>query len=424
MTAEIAVMNKSAVALAADSAATLEMEKVHKIYMVNKLFALSECHDVGIMIYGIPELLGVPWETIIQMYREKLGPNKFRTLKEYSKDLISFVESDKVLFPETLQKRYFQESLFIYYNQINKDILEKVKSYTKKKKITKVKIREIVESLITKRCRRLEKRDKLPNVSAAWVAKLLKKYAATISKVKDSVFVKLPISASANAKLKKIVGFLFSKDVFRESLSGFVVVGFGNDDIFPHVTSFEIEGVIHGKAKYKSGVSVKIDENNDASIVPFAQRDMVRSFMEGVHPDFFNYLFEGLSSLLMKKYPDKILAEIKDLSKKKQKSVASKLEEINKGILDEFRLELEKHSQTVHISPVIRAVSQLPKDELAVMAETLVSLISFRKRMSLDAAETVGGPIDVAVISKTDGFVWIKRKSYFEQELNPRLRGS
>jgi hypothetical protein len=33
--------------------------------------------------------------------------------------------------------------------------------------------------------------------------------------------------------------------------------------------------------------------------------------------------------------------------------------------------------------------------------------------------ETVGGPVDVAVISKGDGFVWIKRKHYFRPELNP-----
>ena len=33
-------------------------------------------------------------------------------------------------------------------------------------------------------------------------------------------------------------------------------------------------------------------------------------------------------------------------------------------------------------------------------------------------AETVAGPIDVAVISKGDGFIWIKRKHYFESGLN------
>ena len=35
--------------------------------------------------------------------------------------------------------------------------------------------------------------------------------------------------------------------------------------------------------------------------------------------------------------------------------------------------------------------------------------------------ETVGEPIDVAVISKGDGFVWVNRKQYFNPEFNPRF---
>jgi len=62
----------------------------------------------------------------------------------------------------------------------------------------------------------------------------------------------------------------------------------------------------------------------------------------------------------------------------------------------------------------------LPKDELALMAESLVNLTCLRRKFTTDR-ETVGGPIDVAVISKGDGFVWIKRKHYFKQELNPQF---
>jgi len=62
-------------------------------------------------------------------------------------------------------------------------------------------------------------------------------------------------------------------------------------------------------------------------------------------------------------------------------------------------------------------VSVLPKPELAIMAETLVNLISFKKQVSREE-ETVGGPIDVAIISKGDGFIWLKRKHYFNPELN------
>ena len=70
-----------------------------------------------------------------------------------------------------------------------------------------------------------------------------------------------------------------------------------------------------------------------------------------------------------------------------------------------------------HVQPVVSAVANLPKEELADMAESLVSLTSFKRRVTHDP-ETVGGPIDVAVISKGDGFIWINRKHYFDPALN------
>ena len=65
-------------------------------------------------------------------------------------------------------------------------------------------------------------------------------------------------------------------------------------------------------------------------------------------------------------------------------------------------------------------VNALPKDELAAMAEALVNLTAFKRRLT-GTLETVGGPIDVAVISKGDGLVWVKRKHYFPKELNPHF---
>ena len=53
------------------------------------------------------------------------------------------------------------------------------------------------------------------------------------------------------------------------------------------------------------------------------------------------------------------------------------------------------------------------------MAEALVNLTSLKRRVTPED-ETVGGPVDVAVISKGDGLIWIKRKHYFAPELNHR----
>ncbi|MEO6872455.1 MAG: hypothetical protein ABI233_09590 [Chthoniobacterales bacterium] len=89
-------------------------------------------------------------------------------------------------------------------------------------------------------------------------------------------------------------------------------------------------------------------------------------------------------------------------------------------LINAFNIQLDNYSRHRHISPVVNAVGALPKDELAAMAESLVNLTSFKRRVSTDA-ETVGGEIDVAVISKCDGFVWIKRKHYFEASKNPQF---
>ena len=58
------------------------------------------------------------------------------------------------------------------------------------------------------------------------------------------------------------------------------------------------------------------------------------------------------------------------------------------------------------------------RDKSVIDGEAVVNLEQIQQRMSMKT-ETVGGPIDVAVISKHDGFVWIKRKHYFDINLNP-----
>ena len=63
------------------------------------------------------------------------------------------------------------------------------------------------------------------------------------------------------------------------------------------------------------------------------------------------------------------------------------------------------------------SIASLSKEDLAELAESLVYLTYLKRRMSF-SEESVGGPIDVAIITKGDGFVWLKRKHYFDKELN------
>lgn len=48
------------------------------------------------------------------------------------------------------------------------------------------------------------------------------------------------------------------------------------------------------------------------------------------------------------------------------------------------------------------------------MVETTIRFVRFNLR-----SETVGGPIEVAAITKHEGFKWVQRKLFFQQDLNP-----
>ena len=84
-------MNRMGIALAADSVVSIYANGVQRKRhdSVVKLFMLSERHPVGIMVYNNASLLGVPWETIIKLFRRNLENSSFQTLEEYGQELIS-----------------------------------------------------------------------------------------------------------------------------------------------------------------------------------------------------------------------------------------------------------------------------------------------------------------------------------------------
>src|SRR5260370_31309021 len=95
MTAEIAIMNKDAIALAADSAVTINTGSGRKIYnTVNKLFALTKYAPGGIMVYGRPDLMGIPCASIIKTYRPVIVSKTFGTIHEYVSHFVSFFKAN------------------------------------------------------------------------------------------------------------------------------------------------------------------------------------------------------------------------------------------------------------------------------------------------------------------------------------------
>ena len=62
----------------------------------------------------------------------------------------------------------------------------------------------------------------------------------------------------------------------------------------------------------------------------------------------------------------------------------------------------------------------MPIQDAIDLAEFLVHSAIMFSRFN-PRAQIVGGPIEIAAITKHEGFKWIKRKHYYDEKLNPKL---
>jgi hypothetical protein len=170
------------------------------------------------------------------------------------------------------------------------------------------------------------------------------------------------------------------------------------------------------KYRFVEEKSKKITSTRDATVYPYAQEDMVNLFMNGVNSQVLHHMQTSLDSL-MERIPDLIKDEDLNTETRSVDEIKDNLSLSLRAALGSYYQEFGQHIRDSQITPVINMVRVLPKDELAAMAEALVNLTAFKRKMT-NTLETVGGPMDVAVISKGDGLVWVKRKHYFPPELN------
>lgn len=424
MTAEIALLNKQAIALAADSAITIDIGTGRKIFLsANKIFTLSKYHPVGIMVWNNANFMGIPWETIIKIYRKKLHKKSFDTLEEYASDFIKFLQKEKFIISETNQENYVRLNVYIYFMRIFADIRNFIELFIRKfDKIQKKDIQKIREKIINKHYRFWKNKSLIKKIPKDFKNNFLNKYEEIIEKAKNDIFNELYITKTLSKKLTEISFNIFVK--FPESnmppnFSGIVIAGYGNIDFFPKLRSYLVDGLANNFLKFREDRCQDINHDISSLIVPFAQAEMVHTFMEGINPDY-DIRILGDFNKIISEFPKIIINAIKELDDDKKNEYKSKFKLICEKKLADYIEGLQKFRRKNYVDPIIKIVSMLPKTELAAMAESLINLTSLKRRVSTDE-ETVGGPIDVAIISKGDGFIWIKRKHYFESQLNPQF---
>ena len=413
MTSEVVVMNRMGVALAADSAVTLEMGDSSKVRdSAVKLFMLSKYHPVGVMVYNNASLLGVPLETIIKLFRRKLGRRPFDTLREYGEELIRFLDGNAELFPEAVQDRYFLRALEAEYLRIGDRVEDEIVARglfgEDATNAAEVVIAEYLE------CWRGQKdAEYFRDVSAVNV---VGRISGEVHKVVRRAAARWGGGSSGVVdNLYEIARHLIGKDLFLSDVfSGLVVAGFGEAEHFPAVLDLQIGGVYGGRLKVRPASLAQVSDENPSNIMAFAYTNMVEAFLHGISPRVRAHVEDATS--FIREMPPLALDAVGELGNAEKAKAVEAVRRVSQAKAAEFAHSVLQGTND-RSQKIARAVGTLTIGELAQVASTLVDLSSFEQQMSLEQ-ETVGGPVDVAVISKGDGFIWINRKHYFRRELN------
>jgi ribosomal protein L17 len=204
-------------------------------------------------------------------------------------------------------------------------------------------------------------------------------------------------------------------------MAGVVVAGYGSQETFPSVHAVEVDGRVLGKLKFSKVDSRSIATSSDGGqVIYFAQTDVIERLLGGADPRFVRKTTEFIG-MAVTKVADAIDSALRRrrLSKAKASERQKLVKEVTDVIVREYETETTKSLREEFSREFDRMIALMPKQELIELAEALVSITAVERKATSDEG-TVGGPIDVAFITKHEGFVWIKRKHYFEAKMNPR----
>lgn len=411
--------------MAADSAVTISGPNYLKTYQsVDKLFPLVPDQPIGVMIYNNAELMGMPWETVISVYRDQASGKGFDTVDAYARDFINFLSSNPDLFPQDHQDREFCKHVAVVMSIVANDFDYQVAQF---KAANAGNLRDhvsaifefVVGQLFSDYQTNLDEtaRGDLSCFPRGTADQLKRRYGGPIREIIDSLiaelradFGSLTVSENTIRALEEIAVLSVLKDAFFEHYTGVVFAGFGRRETFPSMRSYLASTVVLGTMKHRQDRAADMTSDSGPVIQPFAQDRMIRTFLTGMDQGLRYFLFGETLRLSMHLVTD-VVGQAPGLSDEQRQRLFAQYSENNLGAaVQAFFGAIDQYQYRSHTGPILRAIGSLPKKELGETAASLIKLNSFQQKV-MHSVETVGGPISLATITRNEGLVLGKERA-------------
>ncbi len=422
MTAIVGVLNSQGIAVAADSAVTVTGKNGKKVYnRSNKIFTLSKYHPVGIAIYSNADFLGIPLETLIKLYRAELKEDSFPTLSEYKLDFLEFIKTKVGHISREYKENAFYGFCNETYNTIKDKVIENLDQ----------KIQQLAQMLEAEAIAQMDN-EVLAEIDAhlvtinglahaAYVNIPLEDFALYYQNeltnianfIQGEIQKKHPLVTLKANHLSRLTDLFFSLvniELIFESLCGLVFVGFGEDELYPSSQQVFLGTLIADQVRVRFMDPIQIIPGKlDSNILPYVQGDVTTAVLTGVDPNYKKEASKAITTAF-----NSIAAEVSLLIP--DHAQAQQITQAITTSAQQLILELDDYQFKTLTGPLLEILAHMGKEDMSELAESLVNITSLRRKFtSSDSSdESVGGPVDVAIITKGDGFVWMKRKQYFD----------
>jgi hypothetical protein len=410
MTSEIVVMNQRAIALAADSAVTLiDGGKIIVRNDQKKLFNLAEGLPVGVMFFGVADLMGHPWDVLVETYRTRVAPKPMPHLGDYPASLFAHLESLDAFFPASRHKDEYKRLLASVHRFIFRY------AYYLQETGVEGPDEAILERAIENVWKRYQAypdgrpRPDLACFPPDFAAVLERDYADAMCEVNGYSFSAFSIDLEARKRLHDIAIWCVIKDLFLEDVTGLVFGGYGTAQPYPVVTTYTVSAMVGGHLKRACMEQTVIDGDMHAAISLYADSEATYAFLRGIDIELESRIY-GVFHVAAGELVDKVVGSFGDIDPAQRESIrrTAQAEHVPQAVETCYEA-IGAYQQTAYIDPVLAVVEISTRADLAETARDLVALNIFKKRITAQDP-TVGGAIDVAVISRDAGFTWWKRQ--------------
>lgn len=203
-----------------------------------------------------------------------------------------------------------------------------------------------------------------------------------------------------------LMGFVNSNilkgtESFKPSEATYLVfAGYAENDGYPSICYCEVPEIKNGKINCLPPKDLQaVSDKRESAIFALGMPYIIDSIKYGVQEERIDPISHQFPEMLTD-----ILYKV---------GLLEQAQKIDRGRLTSKVQELIQEYKDKHYTLWLEIIKKYSLQELATLAENLIKATELHRKITFQQ-ESVGGLVDLALITRNDGFQWLNRKSWYE----------